>query len=141
MAAPKDHYALVGPLWAELEQALHESEVEGETVDEKINSLRSRLSSEVISGLHYVRKERNALVHREAKPLANPSEWEDICRKSITEVRGRQSSNNATPPLFKIAAWCVGIYIVLHNDKLLELLATGALCYGAYKLFFSSKHK
>ena len=144
MAAPSDHYALVGPLWSELEQALVDAGGTGDSAEEMINSLRAKLSRSRSDALHYVRMERNALQHRQAKPLTDSSKWERLCRESISDLRPRSSSatvfgDGASGLLFKVVAWGFGAYIVLRNERLMELLLVGGLCYCAYKLFFSSK--
>ena len=93
MRIPPHHYALVGSLWNELEQALHEAGTTGATADLKIRSLRHRMGPHAVRRLHYVRLQRNRLMHFPTRPLEDPAEWERACRESIARVRALRSSD------------------------------------------------
>lgn len=140
MAVPPDQYALVGPLWSQFEDALHSSGAVGSTADEQINSLRSRLSSQRINDMHYVRMERNALQHRNPSPLSDPAKWERLARESIAQLNpdchapAPVSEESGSGLLGKIAAWSFGGYVVLHSPQLMELAMMGGLCWLGYKL-------
>lgn len=141
---PPEHFTLVGPLWSRFEGSLHDSGASGESAEEMINSLRNKVSRELIDRMHYVRMERNALNHFPARPLADPQRWESWCKEAISALSDSDESStgageNATNVLVKVALWGFGAYVVLTNERLMEILLLGGLCYLGYKAFASSK--
>lgn len=97
MSVPPSHYALVGPLWTDLEEALHDAGAVGPTAKSQIDSLRSRLGASSTRRLHDVREERNRLTHKWPRPLRNPPRWERDCRAAISDLRALSGSRRAMP--------------------------------------------
>jgi hypothetical protein len=84
---PASHYALVGPLWVQIEQALDEAGARGAGARWQMHSLRHRLSREQVARLHYIRLQRNRLMHFPPRALDDPSRWERSCREAINDLR------------------------------------------------------
>lgn len=101
---PPAHYALVGPLWVELEDALHRAGARGVGASWQIRSLHRRLSPQQVARLHYLRVQRNRLSHRPARPLSNAAEWERSCREAIRDlhVLARLSGGVRRPAIFDL---------------------------------------
>lgn len=157
MSAPPSHYALVGPLWAELEQVLADAGAVGHSADDQINSLRARLGARSTRRLHGVRMQRNRLMHSPPQPLPDPLRWERECRDAIADVRTLCRFHRADPtwrekrhhmpghvprhpshfrshhvqrrwPLWaRAAAWGLGGYVVLTNEALTVMSALAVI--------------
>lgn len=150
MHIPPEHYALAGPLWAKFEEALTIARTSGTTAEERINSLRGKVSPATLSSMHGMRMQRNKLQHsldRPAEPLPNPRAWEKSCRDAISLLapslelppRFDHSASSGFSPLVSIFLWGVGGYVVLTNPQLTEVFGVGLLGYFLYRTFGPGK--
>lgn len=122
MNTPDEHWLLVKNLWLPIENGLDTLGAIGEDAREKIDSLAGRLSSSLIDQLHYLRMERNALIHKN-KPLGDHKRWETTAlsvQESIRNASTQGGGTSATVPsplgsfkdlvvmLLGLAIWGIG---------------------------------
>lgn len=118
MSAPDEHYAVVGNQWVELERAVKSSGGTGEDMAERISSLKDKLPASTIKHLHYLRTERNALVH-EGSPLSSPDVWKARCSEVLDQLApARSAAGSGGFP------WWGWIIVLLFMS---ELAKTGGL--------------
>lgn len=118
MNAPDEHWLLVKNLWLPIENTLDKIGAVGDDAREKIDSLAGRLSSSLIDQLHYLRMERNALIHKN-KPLSDLTHWRTTAL-SVHEAIQQNDAAYITEPspegsfkdlfvlLLGLAVWGVG---------------------------------
>lgn len=92
VAAPDEHWLLVKNFWLPIENRLDALGAVGEDAREKIDSLNGKLPSAVIDQLHYLRKERNALLHKN-RPLDDPGRWEVTAKTALSHIEGHVTPN------------------------------------------------
>ena len=123
MNAPDEHWLLVKNLWLPIESALDSLGAVGEDAREKIDSLAGKLGNSLISELHYLRMERNALIHKN-KPLVDSDRWKSAAISSQAAIQSQldQSEGKSDPDVTKptgsikdifwqllvLAAWGIG---------------------------------
>lgn len=98
MPAPPTHFALVGLLWTDFEQALRNAGASGASAKQQIDSLRHRLPRHDLAQMHYVRLQRNSVMHAPSRPLANPVLWERLCREGVQTLRALPARGTAPWP-------------------------------------------
>lgn len=94
MTAPDEHWLLVKRHWLPIEAALVARAADGDTV-QKIDSLAGQLPASVIDQLHYLRMERNALLHKN-RPLTNATKWASAARETQAALEALPTT---LPPL------------------------------------------
>lgn len=149
---PSHHYSLVGPLWVELEQALFESGATGASAEARIRSIEARLGPQGVRRLHYVRMQRNQLMHAPPRPLDDAREWEQACRQSIdllraitrtrhragrARLRRRPSvvANASSRPWQVVAVGILAAAAVLSGARYIELICTALMAWLIWALF------
>lgn len=85
MSAPDEHWLLVKNLWLPVENNLELLGASGEDVREKIDSLSPMLGVDITNKLHYLRMERNKLLH-ENRPLNDAGKWEKWALEVATMI-------------------------------------------------------
>jgi hypothetical protein len=149
MRVPPHHYSLVGPLWVELEQALLDSGATGSSAEARIRSVEKRLRQQAVRRLHYVRMQRNQLMHAPPRPLDDAHEWERACRQSIRLLqsiartprrfgvkvwhRGTSDVGGAPSWSWKLLAICVAATLfVMGGERSIELIATAVAAWWVW---------
>lgn len=95
MNAPDEHWLLVKNLWLPIENGLDTLGAIGEDAREKIDSLAGKLSNSLIDQLHYLRMERNALIHNN-RPLGDYKRWETTALSVQETIRSASQQNDGT---------------------------------------------
>lgn len=128
MNAPDEHWLLVKNLWLPIEDDLDTLGAIGEDAREKIDSMAGRLNSSIIDQLHYLRMERNALIHNN-KPLHDHNLWKKTAlsvRETIRSASAQGGGAAVTAPLptrsFKdlivmliwLAIWGIGSWYMME---------------------------
>lgn len=96
MSAPDEHWLLVKNLWLPIEKGLDLLGANGEDAREKIDSLAEKLDSALIDQLHYLRMERNALIHKN-KALSDSSRWETTAKRVTASIQKKPKSIQEKP--------------------------------------------
>lgn len=108
---PDEHWLLVKKYWTQIEYYLKTLVPTAEDNVSAIDSLNDRLTETGISTLHYLRKERNALLH-ENKALSSAKKWE---RKAEWVLEDLKKISVGKKPKFRLSAkyqWYFDIYRV-----------------------------
>ncbi|MBK6803321.1 MAG: hypothetical protein IPG83_18070 [Novosphingobium sp.] len=143
------HHDLVGVYWPLFERALASAGATGDNSAKKISSLRGRLGPEAIRQMHYLRTQRNRLVHAPALPLKDANHWETLCRASIrqlapglnlpaehiaTDMAAQNSAageESSTPWIL----WGVAAFVALGHEPLQQPVAVLFGLWLAYRLY------
>lgn len=130
MDAPDDHWLLVKNLWLPIEKSINNAGAIGDDINEKIESLAGVIKKSVIDDLHYLRMERNALIHKN-KPLQDYKLWQEKAAASILHLRPLASEtanpSKSSAETFKnivyfaisFAAWGAGSYFLKEFCELI----------------------
>ena len=87
--------------------------------------------------MHHLRIQRNALQHRQARPLDDPGRWRSECRHAISSLQGDTGGEASMPLPLKLLLWGMAAYAVLNNERLMELMVLGTICYLVFKAISS----
>ena len=113
MTAPDEHYVVVGNPWVELERAVKRSGGTGEDMAERIGSLKDKLPAVTINYLHYLRTERNALIH-DGTALSEPDVWKERCSEVLDQLAPATKSVEGSEGF----PWWVWIIALLFMSEL-----------------------
>jgi hypothetical protein len=86
MDAPNEHWQLVKDLWMPIENELSLQGAIGKDAVEKIDSMRGRLSATHIDYLHYLRMDRNGVIHSN-RAMNNAVLWESRAKECLAALQ------------------------------------------------------